>query len=47
MIDVDNDVPNIKHDIRLDDIVISSPSDDRDGVLQYDFDKTIQEQNFQ
>ncbi|GKT45726.1 uncharacterized protein ColSpa_05907 [Colletotrichum spaethianum] len=34
-------------DIRLGDIVVSSPSDGRGGVLQYDFGKTIQNQEFQ
>jgi nucleoside phosphorylase len=34
-------------DIRLGDIVVSSPRDGKGGVLQYDFGKTIQEQDFQ
>ncbi|KAF0329473.1 pfs domain-containing protein [Colletotrichum asianum] len=34
------------HDIRLGDIVISSPRDGHTGVLQYDFGKTIQDQEF-
>lgn len=33
-------------DIRLGDIVVSSPRDGKGGVLQYDFGKTIQEQAF-
>jgi len=40
-------VPSQKHDIRLGDIVVSSPRDGKGGVLQYDFGKTIQDQSFQ
>ena len=47
IINVDNDVSNTEYDIRLNDIVINSSSNDRNDVLQYDFDKTIQEQSFQ
>lgn len=34
-------------DIRLGDIVVSSPGDGKGGVFQYDFGKTIQQQDFQ
>ncbi|KAI8243591.1 purine and uridine phosphorylase [Colletotrichum sp. SAR 10_96] len=34
------------HDIRLGDVVVSSPRDGHTGVLQYDFGKTIQDQGF-
>ncbi|KAF4894779.1 Vegetative incompatibility protein HET-E-1 [Colletotrichum fructicola] len=34
------------HDIRLGDVVVSSPRDGHSGVLQYDFGKTIQNQEF-
>ncbi|KAL3292546.1 pfs domain-containing protein [Colletotrichum asianum] len=34
------------YDIRLGDIVVSSPRDGHTGVLQYDFGKTIQDQEF-
>ncbi|KAH0425835.1 g-protein beta wd-40 repeats containing [Colletotrichum camelliae] len=33
-------------DIRLGDVVVSSPRDGHTGVLQYDFGKTIQDQEF-
>jgi nucleoside phosphorylase len=35
------------HDIRLGDVVVSTPSNGRSGVVQYDFGKTIQGQGFQ
>ncbi|KAM0217015.1 hypothetical protein ACHAQD_007504 [Fusarium lateritium] len=38
-------LPN--HDIRLGDVVVSSPADGHGGVLQYDFGKSIQEKKFQ
>jgi len=39
--------PSQMHDIRLGDIVVSAPRKGQGGVLQYDFGKTIQDQNFQ
>ena len=39
--------PSQKHDIRLGDIVVSSPRDGHGGMLQYDFGKAIQGQSFQ
>jgi hypothetical protein len=33
--------PNLKHDIRLGDIVISVSRDKKSGIFQYDFGKTI------
>ncbi|KAI4222447.1 MAG: hypothetical protein L6R40_008586 [Gallowayella cf. fulva] len=47
MVGVGGGAPSAKHDIRLGDIVVSSPRDNRGGVLQYDFGETIQEQSFQ
>lgn len=47
MVGVGGGVPSLKHDIRLGDIVVSTPQDGKGGVLQYDFGKTIQEQSFQ
>jgi nucleoside phosphorylase len=35
-----------KHDIRLGDVVVSAPRDEKGGVFQYDFGKTIQDQSF-
>lgn len=39
--------PSAKHDIRLGDVVVSSPVGGDGGVFQYDFGKTIQNQKFQ
>jgi nucleoside phosphorylase len=39
--------PNLKNDIRLGDIVVSSARDGNPAVFQYDFGKTIQGQSFQ
>ncbi|KAB8737497.1 hypothetical protein FH972_026456 [Carpinus fangiana] len=50
MVGVGGGVPdmeaNQEHDIRLGDIVVSTPSDTFGGVLQYDFGKTIQDGKF-
>ncbi|KLJ06283.1 hypothetical protein EMPG_09287 [Blastomyces silverae] len=45
MVGIGGGVPS-RHDIRLGDIVVSSPRDGMAGVFQYDFGKTIQEENF-
>jgi nucleoside phosphorylase len=47
MVGIGGGAPREKRDIRLGDIVISSPRGGRGGVLQYDYGKTIQEQSFQ
>jgi nucleoside phosphorylase len=47
MVGIGGGAPSIKHDIRLGDIVVSSPRDGHGGVFQYDFGKTIQGQKFQ
>ncbi|KAG7284875.1 hypothetical protein NEMBOFW57_009490 [Staphylotrichum longicolle] len=39
--------PSRRHDVRLGDIVVSSPDGGKGGVFQYDFGKTIQNQSFQ
>ncbi|RSL46940.1 hypothetical protein CEP53_010127 [Fusarium sp. AF-6] len=39
-------VPSPRHDIRLGDVVVSSPRNAIGGVLQYDFGKSIQNQTF-
>ncbi|KAK6350646.1 hypothetical protein TWF718_003833 [Orbilia javanica] len=36
-----------RHDIRLGDVVVSKPGNGRGGVIQYDFGKSIQDQDFQ
>ena len=46
MVGIGGGAPSQKHDIRLGDIVVSTPRDGRGGVFQYDFGKTIQDQSF-
>ncbi|OLN86257.1 hypothetical protein CCHL11_04125 [Colletotrichum chlorophyti] len=46
MVGVGGGAPSKKHDIRLGDIVVSSPCNGKGGVFQYDFGKTIQAQSF-
>lgn len=46
MVGIAGGVPSQNHDIRLGDVVVSSPRDGTSGVLQYDFGKTIQDQTF-
>jgi nucleoside phosphorylase len=47
MVGIGGGAPSRNHDIRLGDIVVSSPRDGKGGVFQYDFGKTIQDQSFQ
>ncbi|PKK46144.1 hypothetical protein CI102_8364 [Trichoderma harzianum] len=47
MVGIGGGAPSKKHDIRLGDIVISAPRDEKGGVFQYDFGKTVQQQSFQ
>jgi nucleoside phosphorylase len=46
MVGVGGGAPSSKRDIRLGDIVVSTPRDGNGGVFQYDFGKTIQDQSF-
>ncbi|KAK6356047.1 hypothetical protein TWF718_000421 [Orbilia javanica] len=46
MVGIGGGAPSQKHDIRLGDIVVSTPHDGNGGVFQYDFGKTIQGQEF-
>jgi nucleoside phosphorylase len=46
MVGIGGGAPSRKHDIRLGDIVVSTPRDEKGGVFQYDFGKTIQDQSF-
>ncbi|KAH7086508.1 ankyrin repeat-containing domain protein [Paraphoma chrysanthemicola] len=46
MVGIAGGVPSGKHDIRLGDVVVSSPGNSMGGVLQYDFGKTMQDQEF-
>jgi nucleoside phosphorylase len=47
MVGIGGGAPSRNHDIRLGDIVVSSPRDENSGVFQYDFGKTIQNQSFE
>ncbi|KAF9879179.1 hypothetical protein CkaCkLH20_03412 [Colletotrichum karsti] len=47
MVGIGGGAPTSKNDIRLGDVVVSSPKNGNSGVFQYDFGKTIQEQAFQ
>ncbi|KAI3326446.1 ankyrin repeat-containing domain protein [Xylariaceae sp. AK1471] len=46
MVGIGGGAPSPKHDIRLGDIVVSSPGYGNGGVFQYDYGKTIQDQSF-
>lgn len=46
MVGIGGGAPTLEHDIRLGDIVVSTPRDGKGGVFQYDFGKTIQDQDF-
>ncbi|KAL8284824.1 hypothetical protein RB597_002074 [Gaeumannomyces tritici] len=47
MVGIGEGAPRLpKRDIRLGDIVVSSPRNNNGGVIQYDFGKTIQEKGF-
>jgi nucleoside phosphorylase len=46
MVGIGGGAPSQKHDIRLGDIVVSASREGTDSVLQYDFGKAIQSQNF-
>jgi nucleoside phosphorylase len=47
MVGIGGGAPTSRHDIRLGDVVVSSPGQGHSGVIQYDFGKTIQNQSFQ
>lgn len=46
MVGIAGGAPTSKRDIRLGDIVVSSPEGGQSGVFQYDYGKTIQDQAF-
>jgi len=46
MVGVGGGAPSRRHDIRLGDVVVSSPGGGHGGVYQYDFGKTMQTQKF-
>ncbi|OAR01331.1 hypothetical protein LLEC1_06463 [Akanthomyces lecanii] len=47
MVGIGGGAPNSKNDIRLGDIVVSTPRNGHGGVFQYDFGRTIQNKKFQ
>ncbi|KAI5264845.1 hypothetical protein E4T47_08655 [Aureobasidium subglaciale] len=47
MVGIGGGAPTAKDDVRLGDIVVSSPKNGTAGVYQYDYGKTIQGQSFQ
>jgi len=47
MVGIGGGAPSPKHDIRLGDIVVSTPHNKEGGVFQYDFGKAIQDKEFQ
>ncbi|KAH7088079.1 ankyrin repeat-containing domain protein [Paraphoma chrysanthemicola] len=46
MVGIGGGAPSAKHDIRLGDVVVSASGNGKSGVFQYDYGKTIQNQNF-
>jgi nucleoside phosphorylase len=46
MVGIGGGVPSPDRDIRLGDVVVSQPSGSSEGVIQYDFGKTVQEGRF-
>ncbi|KAL9092995.1 MAG: hypothetical protein Q9165_004133 [Trypethelium subeluteriae] len=46
MVGIAGGAPNLTHEIRLGDIVVSAPRDGKGGVFQYDFGKTVQNREF-
>lgn len=46
MVGIGGGAPSSRHDIRLGEIVVSTPCNGTSGVFQYDFGKTIQDQSF-
>jgi hypothetical protein len=47
MVGIAGGAPSKKRDIRLGDIVVGIPRDRENGVFEFDFDKTIQGQDFE
>ncbi|PKK49452.1 hypothetical protein CI102_5248, partial [Trichoderma harzianum] len=46
MVGIGGGVPSKRHDIRLGDVVVSTPGNGNGGVFQYDFGKSIQAKEF-
>ncbi|PIG80286.1 hypothetical protein AARAC_011254 [Aspergillus arachidicola] len=47
LVGIGGGAPSQRHDIRLGDVVVSTPRNTAGGVVQYDFGKTIQNESFQ
>ena len=47
MVGIAGGAPSQKHDIRLGDLVVSSPTPRYGGILQYDFGKAVQKHEFE
>lgn len=47
MVGIAGGAPSKEHDIRLGDVVVSTPGNGRGGVFQYEFGKQIQNQDFE
>ncbi|KKO96651.1 hypothetical protein THAR02_11241, partial [Trichoderma harzianum] len=47
MVGIGGGAPSSKHDIRLGDIVVGVSNNGKRGIVQYDFGKAIQDQEFQ
>jgi len=47
MVGIGGGAPSAKHDIRLGDVVVSSPTGRAGGVIHYEFGKTIQDKKFE
>ena len=47
MVGIGGGVPSEENDIRLGDVVVSKPTGQSGGVIQYDFGKTVQEGRFE
>ncbi|CAI4216016.1 unnamed protein product [Parascedosporium putredinis] len=47
MVGLGGGAPSDRHDIRLGDVVVSTPGEGEGGVFQYDYGRDIQDQDFQ
>jgi nucleoside phosphorylase len=47
MVGIGGAAPSARHDVRLGDVVVSSPNNGKGGVVQYDYGKFVQDQLFQ
>lgn len=47
MVGIAGGAPSAQHDVRLGDIVVSTPDKQSGGIIHYDFGKTIQTKKFQ